>query len=147
MTMNVILEVENVQRSIHKQANLSTVEDLLSLYSPICNFLSNCLTYFVFIAIDQGSINVSVSYLNGPFDSCQGGSFGSLSINGSSLSTQPSRKHHGVKLSDNITILQFEDSNRYPVQSKVCCFHHSEELNVFWVSVPYLTKGFDEHCI
>lgn len=137
--------MENVQRSIHKQANLSTVEDVLSLYSAICNFLSDCLTHFVFIAVDQGSINVSVSYLNGPFDSCQGGSFGSLSTNVSSLSTQSPRKHHGVKLSDNITILRFEDSNRYPVQSKVCCFHHSKELSVFGVSVPYLTKGFAEH--
>lgn len=54
----------------HKQvnsANLSTVEDFLSLHGSICNLFPYCLSHLMFVEIDQSPIKVSVPCVNGQF--------------------------------------------------------------------------------
>lgn len=60
-------------------ANLSTIEDVLSFHSSICYFVPYCLPHFVFIVIDQSSVNVSVARFDRNFDRFICSSFRSLS--------------------------------------------------------------------
>ena len=64
----VALQLMKFYELLKHSPNLSTVEDVLSLYSSICDFLPYSLSHLMFIEVDQGTINVSVSGFNSHFD-------------------------------------------------------------------------------
>lgn len=63
---------------MNPQTNLSTVKDVLSSYCSIGNLLSDGLTHFVLVEINQCAVKVPVTRIYGQLDTIMGCASGCL---------------------------------------------------------------------